>query len=212
MNANASTFATILQYLYYLATYLIAFGAIYGLRQLRIMKKDFAIRNERSAKEKAIEFSNEYLINYVELSTKHYNDEQKNKIQSYKGPIGDFTPDSISNEYKANLLKRLSCLSCLNVLNKLESISAAFVTGVADETTGFKIIGRSYTATVSSLYDIISALRNEKASPYFNNIVELYKVWSPRLTKYELENERNNLDSRMANIQANCIKPIGTED
>lgn len=211
MNDSQNGLLEIFQYFNYIAGYLASFAAIFGLRQLFIMKKDIAIRNERSAKEKAIEFANEYLVEFTKLWDIHFKEAEKNNIQSYKGPIGDFTPSSIPKEYRDNLKKRNEHTCWLNSLNKLESIAAAFVTGVADESTGYRIIGRSFCVAVSTLYDVISSLRKENITPYWNSIVELYKIWSSRITKEELANERCLLERRMADITDKCIRPIGND-
>ena len=57
----------LLEALFHLSGVLLAVAAVLGLQQIRLLKKDIRIRNERGAKEKAIEFSSRYLNNYVEL-------------------------------------------------------------------------------------------------------------------------------------------------
>lgn len=67
----------------------------------------------------------------------------KRKIPiSYKGPIGDFTPNSLPIGVVAAIDKRVDGAEWLPAINKLQSIAAYFTTGVADEEVGFQIIGR----------------------------------------------------------------------
>lgn len=100
-------------------------------------------------------------------------------------------------------------------MNELEAISAAFTSGVADEATGFKIIGRSFCGTVQCEYDLIALSRDKskEAQGYWNNIVQLYKMWSPRLKEVELRQAKERLDILMAGLaaQQTRVAPIGTE-
>jgi hypothetical protein len=45
-----------LELLYFVAGVVVAIGVIYGLKQIALLKKDIRLRNERAAKEKAIEY------------------------------------------------------------------------------------------------------------------------------------------------------------
>ena len=100
-------------------------------------------------------------------------------------------------------------------MNELEAISAAFISGVADEMTGFKIIGRSFCGAVQSDYDLIalSRSRTKEAQGYWSNTVHLYQMWSPRLKEAELRQAKERLDATIAAVaaQTSGIAPIGTE-
>lgn len=211
MQPQTDYFILCLEIAYYIASIMIAVAAIFGLQQLKILKRDINTRNERSAKEKAIEFSSLYLKEYVKLEGIYFFKLRENNIPGYSGPIKDFSPDSVLPEYKKIQLLRSSHLEFLPALNRLESISAAFTSGVADEVTGFKIIGRTFCATVASNYDIISISRTNSIAPYWSNIVELFYVWSKRLTKAELDAERNKLEEQVNGISDIEIKPIGVD-
>jgi len=203
--------------LYFVSGIVVAIAVVYGLKQIRVLKKDIRLRNERAAKEKAIEYGSRYLCNYVHLETAFFVDYQSEKLRSYSGPIGDFTSESVLRDVKRLDMaqKRYALPSWLTAMNELEAISAAFTSGVADEATGFKIIGRSFCGTVQYDYDLIALSRDraKDARGYWSNIVQLYKMWSPRLKEAELRQAKEQLDSRIAAVaaQSTRIAPIGTE-
>src|SRR5450759_1616352 len=138
---------------------IVSIAALFGLQQIRIMKKDVQTRNERAAKEKAIEYASRYLSQYVALANAVFDERTQKNIPRYDGLVGDFTRNSIDPKYLSETMKRFGMDSLLAALNELQSIASAFVTGVADEKLGFSIIGRTYCATVAGMYDVISWIR-----------------------------------------------------
>jgi hypothetical protein len=93
-------------------------------------------------------------------------------------------------------------------LNRLDAIAAMFVTGVADEKTAFQIFGRAFCGSASLHYDIISVARSVSTFAPYSNIVELYKIWSGRLSKSELEKSRQVLDEQIRKIPDKSIAPL----
>jgi len=204
--------------LYFASGIVISVSVVYGLKQVRLLKRDIRLRNERAAKEKAIEYSSRYLDSYVQLSNAFLHDCDGAKLgSSYSGPIGDFTDGSLlANPGALELARsRFKLNSCVRALNELEAISAAFTSGVADEGTGFNIVGRSFCKNVQYDYDVISFARDARsgAPGYWSNIVRLYEIWSPRLEEADLRQVRERIDDRIAAAtkQGVRIPPIGTE-
>lgn len=203
---------------YYASGIAVAIAVVYGLRQISLLKKDIRLRNERAAKEKAIEYGRRYLRDYVDLEGIFFSACREAKLRGYDGPIGDFTSGSILGDARIaeTSTKRYTTKpSLLPALNELEALSAAFISGVADEEAGFKIFGRSFCSTVENNYDIIALSRtaDESALEYWYNIVRLYRLWSPRLEEGELRRTKNSLEAKIAAIarQSARIPPIGTE-
>lgn len=198
--------------IYFVSGPFIALAAIYGLNQLRIMKQDMRLRNERAAKEKAIEACREYEV-YASLYNAFSSEREAKNISTYTGPLGDFSPDSIPADRIPMIQKLFDEPGSLTaVLNKLESVAATFVSGVADEEIGYGIIGRSFCHNVESLYDIISACRVDSASPYLGTITSLYRIWASRLSKAELTASKNAIDARLKDIPDLRIPPIGPQN
>jgi len=52
---------------YFASGTLLALAALYGIQQVRTVKKDLSMRVERAAKEKAIEYSGRYLTAFIPL-------------------------------------------------------------------------------------------------------------------------------------------------
>lgn len=194
---------------YFVAGIIVATVAIIGLQQLRIMKKDMLIRIERAAKEKAIEYATRYLAKYVELSGKFTEEYRKKDLKPFSGTVKDFVAGSLSPRELEMATKRVAILSWLPAINELEAISAAFMTGVADERTGFSIIGKTFCSTVGYQYDILCYCRKGKPRDYYQNIVDLYQLWSPRLSKIELEELRSRMDEKISFIPDRYVPPIG---
>jgi len=198
-----------LEALYFLAGILLIGGLGLTYRQVVLIKKDIRTRNERAAAEKAIEACDRYFCSYVPLNGTFFHDRLKEKIGGYEGPIGDFSLSSIPDNLKDISLKRYALHSWLPMMNQLESISAFFMSGIADECTGFRVIGRTFCGSVESSYDLISISRQEKACPYWANTVDLYQLWRPRLTKAEMEIAKENIEHELSSISARTISPIG---
>jgi hypothetical protein len=205
------TVTTVLELIYYASGALVAVAAILGLRQIGILKKDIRIRNERAAKEKAIEFSSRYLTSYVELDGKWTEKKSANKIPRYNGPVGNFSPSSIPGSLRDIAAKRFQCTEWLPAMNELSAIASAFVHGVADEGVGFEIIGRTFCSSVESDYDILAIARSEPVHSYYESVVRLYETWKPRLNSAELHHVQDMVGRALANTISTKIDPIGTK-
>jgi hypothetical protein len=192
-----------LEIAYFAAGVLLLFGLVITLFQVLLIKNDIRLRNERASKERAIEAASRYLKDYVSALSLHHQSANTMDLDSYSGPIGDFTFESIPKPMLSGALGRFKCDTLLPALNELESIAAYFTTGVAHEQTGFLIIGRTFCHTVENLYDIIACCRLEKAQPYWYNIVCLYRIWRPRLTKTEMRTAIQELETKITSMNLN---------
>ena len=98
-----------LELLYFMRTIVLAVAAVYGLKQIRLMKADMKHRSERASKEKAIIAASEYLNEFVPLDTQLWKECQKNKVAyEYPGSVGDFTRSSIpDSSINASVKKHL---------------------------------------------------------------------------------------------------------
>lgn len=198
-----------LEMFYFASGIAIACVAIYGLKQIRILKHDISVRNERAAKEKAIEYSSRYLNVFIPLIDRYFI--KSEKLQDYSGSIVDFTPDSIPEGQRGLAMKHYEVGEWRLAMNELEAISAAFVTGVADECCGFEIIGGTFCGAVRSTYDVLS-LTGRGVRRYYKSIVKLYLLWAPRLSEAELKKEKESIEKRLAEIPRQPgVKGIGVE-
>lgn len=201
----------IFESLYHLAGILLAVGLLLSAYQLFLFRRDSAIRNKRSAAEKAIEYASRYLTRYVALDGVHCKDLEEAGLASYDGPIGDFNAESLPEDLKAKALARFGMSSWLAPMNELLVISSAFTSGAADEEIGFNIIGRTFCHSVESEYDLLCFSRNNSPCDYFQAIIDLYKLWSPRMRTHELEHERDQISAKLTDIPKSQITPIGCD-
>lgn len=199
----------IAELLYFIASIFLLGGLGLAYRQLTLIKRDIQLRNYRAAAEKAIAACDRYLCEYIPQSKPDFDERVASKLFWYKGPIGDFSHRSIPPILKEECSKRYHLKLWLPPLNRLESIAACFTAGVADESVGFRVIGRTFCSSVESNYDIIAMSRYEKPNAYWENIVELYSLWRPRLTKAELESAKQEMDEKISSLPQNTVVPIG---
>lgn len=195
----------------YIASIVMGLAAVAALQQVVLLKKDMRLRNQRAAAEKAIEavdqyaaFANEALVFFKELRAAD--------VPTYSGPIGDFTPASVPAEWEPTAKKRVAITSWISAVNTLDAIAASFIFGVADEATGFAMIGRSFCANVGHFYDLMARQRKDAVQPHFQGVVDLYSLWSSRLSREQLANSRKALDAQIANLPDRKITPIGVDD
>lgn len=187
-----------LELLYFVSGIGLFIGVLISFRQLRLIKQDIDTRNWRAAKEKALEAIELYAAKFIPASSSYFQEwNAKVGLTCYQGTVGDFSRESISVNQRENSVKRFGLHEWLPALNQLESLCLYFVSGVADERLGFKYIGRSLCFWIERNYDVIAMNRSEKACPHWEAVVELYQLWRPRLTKVELEIQRDDLTERI---------------
>jgi hypothetical protein len=133
------------------------------------------------------------------------------KYGTYAGPVGDFTLTSIPERYVDRALKKMDEDAYRVGFNLRESIAARFTSGVADERTGFEIIGRSFCSAVRSNYDVLSAFYDGEAVPHWKDIVTLYAWWSPRIESRTLEQSADQIKKRLSSMRDVDRKPTGLQ-
>ena len=189
----------------------VAIAALFGLQQIRLLKTDMRLRNQRAASEKAMEAVTKY-ADFAALAAVFFNDLHTANLETYKGPIGDFSPASVPAEWEDLAKKRVAIQSWIPAINSLDTVAATFVYGVAAEDTGFDMIGRSYCANVGHFYDLIARYRKDEVQPHFQAIVKLYGIWANRLSKAQLQVARSALDAQIGKLPDTKITAIGTDE
>jgi hypothetical protein len=95
-----------LEMVYFGSGIVTACAAMYGLKQIRVLKRDISVRNERAAKEKAIDYCGRYLNGFIPLIDKFSTALRLRGCQGYSGPFGDFSPESIPKGQLGSTMKR----------------------------------------------------------------------------------------------------------
>lgn len=192
-----------LQIAYFISGVLLAAVALYGTVQVKLLKKSIKISSQHATWQKAVEFSDRYLINNRILLNKFIKKCKDDGIPyAYKGSIGNFRPGEISEKYKETHKKRKSYYDLwIPILNDLQVIASAFISGVADERIGFEFIGRSYCNDVITLYDLISESNIYRTINYYDNIIKLFEIWIIRIHKMANEQQKAYLTTKNEQIK-----------
>lgn len=207
----ASTFKFCMDVAYDAAGLFVAYAAVRGLKQLRLFKEDLRTRNKRAARERAVEACQRYGEVYVPLADALYHAKVEAKVASYSGPYEVMNVDKWPAALREEALAKFSGteLPWLPALNALEGIAAAFSTGVADDETGFKLIGLTFCRTVESSYDILSVARSLGEQMYFSGIADTYACWKPRLNARSLDDTKRALEEKLASIKRSSLPDLG---
>ncbi len=204
----------VLELFYFGSGVALAVIAAYGLRQINLLKRDMHTRNDRAAKEKAIEVSDRF-IKSVNIGIQYHEAVKSAGLKAYGGPIGDFTDSSVPKEWIDNMAKKLPLASLwVPILNEYEGMAAAYMSGVADEQLGYKILGMGFCKAVQNNYDVICLQRGEGRGDwnFWKNTISLYKLWSDRIKKDGLLEKFGEVSSQLRESPSATITPIGLED
>ena len=180
-----------------------------GLKQVQLAERALSVTNERASKERALEFHDLFITRVMPavVEARQALAHVKGTV-TYDGPIGAFTPESISVAAREAAKERYQ--PSLPALNLLEYYAVGFTSRVADEELGFSLSGRLFCAYVATLYDLIVVIRNDPGFENWKPIVELYRLWASRLTKSELEAQRDKLEVELAGLGPGAsLRPIG---
>ena len=178
-----------------------------GVTQLRLLKADMVTRNDRAAKEYALETAFRY-AKCIEM----FGDARQRLAEDgypprHIGDPSDFSWASVSPAFRQpeTVNQRTVMVS---PLNELEAIAATFTSGLADESVVFAMMGQSFCGIVSQDYDVISRLYSKDNSTFYSNIIALYRTWSAKLSKQEIAAARTNLAAREASIVDQPLPPV----
>jgi hypothetical protein len=139
------------------------------------------------------------------------------KIPDLDIEVGEFRNNYLKNKLGDNkyleiVNKRFQfTLDALDILNAMEAFAIYFTKGVADEEIAYSSIGRTYCFVVKKLYFDIAYSLEDDNDKSFNNLIELYTIWSNRLKSEKLSKEKEKLLSELDCLKMKNIKPIGTE-
>lgn len=199
-----------------LSSVIIALFSIVGVIQIIQAKRALIINSKREAASMAAQQVKDYGERIIPILTKYDAILRNNKIESHFNQGQEFTEEVANNKFgkdfvKSEMIKRIPCaLEMCDALNALEGFAIYFIKGVADEQIAYSSIGRTFCFSIEQYYLEIAANRSEN-DPAFQNTIELYKIWKPRLEKDKLAREQIKIMEKMKNLKTNSINPIGTK-
>lgn len=185
---------------------LITLAVLFGVQQVVLARrslKEEQQRNldehERASKTVAVEYAARFTASFGPKYIAFINEVVRAGLSPYRGPVGDFTFLSIPSQLRNAAVQRSRLPSSSGALDELEVFAAAHTTGVADEETGFRLNGRMFCLIAAQdFYDLLCI---EQEQGYYLSIVELYRLWSPRLERQKLTRSKELLDLQKAAIE-----------
>jgi hypothetical protein len=214
----------LLENIFYLSGIVLALAALFGLRQISLLKSDIRIRNTRMAREMSAAIIKYYMeehcapSNGVELLI------QKKQVPaiSWTGKTEDLDFLSPATFDKRIALSRLSsyveifqngetkvCIT--DLLNGLEYVGACCNSGLPDEKLVFNSIGRSFCRTVEQFYDLIVVMRQNEGIRYYENAGVCYRRWKKWINAEILSDKKTKIDEELQRAVADRMKIIGVD-
>lgn len=181
-----------LELIYFISSIVIAVVAVFGVRQLHLLKYDIRSRNKRAALETSVFYVEKYYTVVVPANAEWFEELKKSGAPDYGGSITHLPP--IEQEI---VLERLGVGELYRYLNAIEMVATGLNSGLCDEDYAFQTISMTFCNTVADVWDIITALRiSDKDEPnsvtHYSNTVELFERWRARIMHTDLGGVRPN--------------------
>ncbi|MGD1278764.1 MAG: hypothetical protein ABR964_16245 [Tepidisphaeraceae bacterium] len=191
---------------FFLSNILLLLVAAYGAQQIILLKRDIETKNLRASKEMTAQYCGLF-AQFVLMRRRFVRECEEAGLELYSGDVGDFSLQGFDvGKWKPIVEKKMKLDTAIAALNQLEQISMVFLSRAADEGVAFKTFGRAFCATVGTHYDIFTIRGSEQ---YFQNVIELYKLWSSRIERNKLTKERDAIEERIRSTPNKEIPPIG---
>ena len=205
---NLDALRSFLEILYFIAGIGLFVVAIIALQQIRLAKTDIKTRvNREAAKEAALQIAHwaDRIIPSLNKLTS-YEDEihfERLKCSMDRFEIEELeSKDSkvLSHHLKAvDLLKEDSEFRkrVLGAANQIEAAAMYFSTGIADEEMAFMPLSKVFCDFVERTFFLYCLMRKHDQLNKWDYTVKLYRVWSKRRIKYDLDAQQNTLTKRL---------------
>jgi hypothetical protein len=195
-------------------------GFYFTWRQLKIAVGDIQLRSEREAAMLSIKEADQFAA--VLIPAYHVIESKFGGLPGIPNKLDHFFPSEINGPNQQKYRDKLDQMKAdvelhketHTLANKMESMAMAFMKGVADEKMVFGCMGDAYCRMIEGIYFFYCECRkNSKSNFYlFDNTINLYRTWSSRIEKGDLEKARNIIDKRISIVSTASlpIKPVGT--
>lgn len=195
--------------------------AIFGLAaiiQIRLAKKAIVVSSKRQAAELATKQIDKYAEQIIPMLNSLSENERKINHKRITFPeIKDFTLPEFEKKITPEIFTLhfeygITNLPQINpILNSLETLATYFIKGVADEEIAFSSIGSSFCYNVESFAFDICLARPEDVPDTYNNLVELYHIWNPRLKSKKLSRELEKKKEELTKLKLSKIDILGSK-
>jgi hypothetical protein len=213
---------SVLETLYYISGIVVASVAVFGLRQLSLLKrslKQSAELSRVSAKREAFKLAADQCRFYLEVvipsQNKCYLDPEMkdalNHLDSFSVEVSAtgirLNPPKLAKpDDKVFPFNQAQLLTILAMANSLEAFAVFFVSGVAAEAIAFNSIGVTYCHTAKGLAPFMVAFGS---NDHFQHALHLFILWQMRIDRQELQNQHDEVSEKLGRAQDIRIKPIG---
>jgi hypothetical protein len=189
---------------------------------LTVARDDIRIRSQREAVVLAAELCEKFAAQIIPRVTANIRHITDLKIQLRAWELSDASFDEPAYVQRPEVRSWLASTQnppaaiehILAVLNDLEAFAIYFTRGAADEAVAYPVVGAIFCAWVENFAPHLIAARTKMvkgltSGPY-QNIVELYKMWSVRTRRKELELKANRINLELSGLPSSDLRPIGT--
>jgi hypothetical protein len=212
MSSFFSSIRPILEALYFMSAIALAVFAYKGLEQLRITREIANKNTQREAFKLAAEQCRYFAEHIVPGLSKAIEEYKQFKMTccantTFKVVKGEIVDDNFNLE----LVKRdLSAagLGLIGFLNNLEGFALFFVSGIAEETVGYRETAVAFCNQVRAFMPLIYGLRTRGAR--YESTVSLYEIWNNRLDCEALKRKKESIDAQLQGIENQTVKILGT--
>lgn len=204
---------------------MIAVAAMAALKQISLAKESFRLNSERESIKLSVELIKEFRENILRLSVSCDQLLKQFNIRKYEGgeKLSHFSMSEVARntEYSKHFMSVLDTKifddisfnkDSHDLSNSVEYFATPFIEKIADEKVAFKVVGLAYCSIVEKYYFILIPHRKEsdKQLTYYKNTIELYHLWSKRISKTNLIEMNRELQASIDEISDRTINPIGT--
>jgi hypothetical protein len=200
-----------LEVLYFIAGIVVAYAAVFALKQLSILKRTLQVQSKRDALKITSEQCNDYLSRIIELENEFDRKIIEHDVKYFDGWKVTVKNNSISvdRESVPNMQGLAEISKELMVLNSMESFSSFFVSNVADEKVAYDIVGISFLNFNRTLMPLITHFRKYG---HYKNLSKLFVKWEMRKINEVLQKEKLDLDKKLKQTSFQADVPLGAED
>ena len=217
---NLDALRSFLEILYFIAGIGLFVVAIIALQQIRLAKTDIKTRVAReAAKESAVQIA--HWVDRILPSIRELNSHKKKiNLERLKCSMDRFEVEELkdskcwSHHDKAvDLLSEDSEFLDLtaNTVNMVESSAMYFCSGIANEELAFSALSETFCDFVEETFYLYCGMRRKDELNRWDHTVDLYRKWSKRRIKHDLDGQQNTLAKALlqAETDAAPIPPLG---
>jgi hypothetical protein len=170
-------------------------------RQLDLMEQDLKTRNLRASREAALKYGEWFTKEVLSRGSIFFASADAANLK-LKEPftIGNFSKESLTPEQYAAAKKRKALNGWYELTCVMEVVAAGFTSGVADDETGYIMMGRAYYGMVWVLYDTYVVLIEEEGRPSCAVTLQLFERWKAKMSAEDLDHASEALQRQREDL------------